>query len=68
MSLTSLIKRLEDIMRPDPGIDGTAQRLSQIVWILFLKIFDYKKPNSMTTTSLSSPKATDGGTGRLEPP
>lgn len=43
MSLTSLIKRLEDIMRPDPGIDGTAQRLSQIVWILFLKIFDYKE-------------------------
>ena len=43
MSLTSLIKRLEDIMRPDPGIDGTAQRLSQIVWILLLKIFDHKE-------------------------
>ncbi|NEG95682.1 N-6 DNA methylase [Bifidobacterium sp. SMB2] len=43
MSLASLIKRLEDIMRSDPGIDGTAQRLSQIVWILFLKVFDYKE-------------------------
>ncbi len=30
-------------MRPDAGIDGTAQRLSQIVWILFLKVFDYKE-------------------------
>ena len=43
MSLTALIKRLEDIMRSDPGIDGTAQRLSQIVWLLFLKVFDYKE-------------------------
>ena len=43
MSLAALIKRLEDIMRSDPGIDGTAQRLSQIVWLLFLKVFDYKE-------------------------
>lgn len=43
MSLVTLIKRLEDIMRSDAGIDGTAQRLSQIVWLLFLKVFDYKE-------------------------
>lgn len=43
MTLANLIKRLEDIMRADNGIDGTAQRLSQIVWILFLKVFDYKE-------------------------
>ncbi|MBM6729981.1 SAM-dependent DNA methyltransferase [Bifidobacterium pullorum subsp. saeculare] len=43
MNLAALTKRLEDIMRPDPGIDGTAQRLSQIVWLLFLKVFDYKE-------------------------
>ena len=43
MGLTALIKRLEDIMRSDPGIDGTAQRLSQVVWLLFLKVFDYKE-------------------------
>ncbi len=30
-------------MRGDSGVDGDAQRLSQIVWILFLKIFDYKE-------------------------
>ena len=27
-------------MRKDVGVDGDAQRLSQLVWMLFLKIFD----------------------------
>ena len=27
-------------MRKDAGVDGDAQRLSQLVWMLFLKIFD----------------------------
>lgn len=27
-------------MRKDAGVDGYAQRLSQLVWMLFLKIFD----------------------------
>lgn len=43
MSLVSLIKRLRDIMRNDAGVGGNEQRLTQIVWILFLKIFDYKE-------------------------
>lgn len=30
-------------MRMDAGIDGDAQRLNQIVWILFLKIFDLQE-------------------------
>ena len=43
MTLGTLVKRLENLMRPDTGIDGAAQRLSQIVWLLFLKVFDYKE-------------------------
>ncbi len=43
MALATLIKRLQDIMRGDAGVGGDEQRLSQIVWILFLKIFDYKE-------------------------
>jgi len=30
-------------MRKDAGVDGDAQRISQLVWILFLKIFDDKE-------------------------
>ena len=39
-SITSVIKSIQDIMRKDAGIDGDAQRLGQLSWLLFLKIFD----------------------------
>lgn len=38
-SITSIIKSVRDIMRKDTGVDGDAQRISQMVWMLFLKIF-----------------------------
>lgn len=37
MSLATLIKAIQDIMRKDVGVDGDAQRISQICWLLFLK-------------------------------
>ena len=37
-NISSVIKAIQDIMRKDTGVDGDAQRLSQIVWMLFLKI------------------------------
>ena len=43
MSLTALVKSIQDIMRQDAGVDGDAQRISQLVWMLFLKIFDDKE-------------------------
>ena len=43
MTLATLVKRLQDIMRKDSGVDGDAQRLQQIVWLIFLKVFDYKE-------------------------
>ena len=43
MSLNNLVKRLQDIMRNDAGINGDAQRIEQIVWILFLKVYDVKE-------------------------
>ncbi|GKR03387.1 MULTISPECIES: N-6 DNA methylase [Aeromonas] len=39
-SISSVIKSIQDIMRKDAGIDGDAQRLGQLSWLLFLKIFD----------------------------
>src|SRR3989344_917311 len=38
-NIQSVIKNIQDIMRKDAGVDGDAQRLSQLVWMLFLKIF-----------------------------
>lgn len=43
MSLTSLIKSVQDIMRKDAGVDGDAQRISQLCWMLFLKVFDARE-------------------------
>lgn len=40
MSISTMIKSIQDIMRKDPGVDGDAQRISQMGWMLFLKIFD----------------------------
>ncbi len=40
MSITTLIKSIQDIMRKDTGVDGDAQRIGQLVWMFFLKIFD----------------------------
>ena len=40
MSLSSAIKSIQDTMRKDVGVDGDAQRIGQLVWMLFLKIFD----------------------------
>lgn len=43
MSLNNLVKRLQDIMRNDAGVNGDAQRIEQMVWILFLKVYDAKE-------------------------
>lgn len=40
MSLSTVIKSIQDIMRKDAGVDGDAQRITQLGWMLFLKIFD----------------------------
>ncbi len=36
----SLVKSIQDIMRQDVGVDGDAQRISQLCWMFFLKILD----------------------------
>jgi len=43
MSLNNFVKRLQDIMRNDAGINGDAQRIEQMVWILFLKVYNAKE-------------------------
>ena len=42
-NLASFVKRLRDIMRNDAGINGDAQRIEQIAWMLFLKVYDAKE-------------------------
>ncbi len=42
-NLSGFVKRVRDIMRNDAGINGDAQRIEQIAWMLFLKVYDAKE-------------------------
>jgi type I restriction enzyme M protein len=39
-NISGVIKSIQDIMRKDVGVDGDAQRIGQLVWMFFLKIYD----------------------------
>lgn len=40
--MENMVKRLQDVIRQDSGIDGSAQLISQLVWMIFLKLYDSK--------------------------
>ena len=42
-NLSTFVKRIRDIMRNDAGINGDAQRIEQLAWMLFLKVYDSKE-------------------------
>ena len=43
MNLGNFVKKIQNIMRGDSGINGDAQRIEQLTWILFLKFYDAKE-------------------------
>ena len=56
MSVRTHIKSIQDIMRQDTGIDGDAQRISQLCWMFFLKIIDDQDQElALTQTDYASP-------------
>ncbi|MEX6627635.1 N-6 DNA methylase [Tenacibaculum salmonis] len=55
-NITTNIKSIRDIMRKDTGVDGDAQRISQMVWMLFMKIFSDKEEEwEITLDNYKSP-------------
>lgn len=56
MSISNTIKSIQDVMRKDAGVDGDAQRISQLGWMLFLKVFDdYETEQELMTDDYESP-------------
>jgi len=56
MSARNVVKAIQDIMRKDAGVDGDAQRLSQLCWLFFLKIIDDQDQQlALTTDGYRSP-------------
>lgn len=43
MSLGTFVKNIQNIMRGDSGVNGDAQRIEQLTWLLFLKIYAKKE-------------------------
>jgi type I restriction enzyme M protein len=55
-NLSSVIKSIQDVMRQDSGVDGDAQRISQLTWLLFLKVFDAQEEElELTREGYKSP-------------
>src|SRR5664280_254503 len=56
MSVRAAVKSIQDIMRQDAGVDGDAQRISQLCWMFFLKILDDQDAQlELMDSSYSSP-------------
>ncbi len=56
MSVRTLVKSIQNIMRQDTGVDGDAQRISQLCWMFFLKIIDDQdRELELTRDHYSSP-------------
>jgi len=43
MAISNFVNSIQNVMRNDAGVNGNAQRIEQIIWILFLKIYDAKE-------------------------
>lgn len=43
MAVGALVKKIQNIMREDAGVNGNAQRIEQMVWMFFLAIYDAKE-------------------------
>jgi type I restriction enzyme M protein len=55
-NVSGIIKSIQDIMRKDVGVDGDAQRISQLVWLFFLKIVDDREDElELTEDDYQSP-------------
>ena len=55
-NLSSVVKSIQDVMRQDSGVDGDAQRISQLTWLLFLKVFDAQEEElELTRGAYNSP-------------
>lgn len=55
-NISGIIKSIRDIFRKDPGLSGDAQRIEQLGWMIFLKLFDDKdKEKEILDTKYKSP-------------
>lgn len=64
-NLSGFVKRIRDIMWNDAGVNGDAQRIEQMAWILFLKVYDAKEQDWNLMTRTTSPLSLRRAAGRI---
>ena len=42
MSVGNFVKSMQNLMRGDSGVNGDEQRIEQMTWMIFLKVYDAK--------------------------
>ncbi len=52
-NISGTIKSVQDIMRKDAGVDGDAQRISQLAWMIFFKVFSDKEKDHKVEAELA---------------
>jgi len=55
MTVGNIVHSVRNIMRKDPGVDGDAQRISQMTWMIFLKVFDSMEEEKEGENGYKSP-------------
>ena len=55
MAISNTVQSIRNIMRRDPGVDGDAQRISQMTWMIFLKVFDSMEEEKEAENGYKSP-------------
>ena len=55
-NVAGIVKSIRDIMRKDAGVDGDAQRISQMVWMLFMKIYASKEDEWINSVKNINPQ------------
>jgi type I restriction enzyme M protein len=55
MTISNIVQSIRNIMRRDPGVDGDAQRISQMTWMIFLKVFDSMEEEKEAENGYKSP-------------
>jgi len=55
MAISNTVQSIRNIMRRDPGVDGDAQRISQMTWMIFLKVFDAMEEEKEAENGYKSP-------------
>ena len=69
MSVRTTVKSIQNIMRQDTGVDGDAQRISQLCWMFFLKIIDDQdQENGDDARRLHISNSPHASNGALGPP